>query len=83
MGKHKLIKFFLLSFIGWFVAYVLLHRYGSPRGMGPYSWQEIYDDLYVYLLMGLGGAILLTFGYYSSKYGNKKEKGKTNDKKRN
>ena len=72
MKKHKLIRFFSLSFICWFVAYVLLHRYGSPRGMGPYSWQEIYDDLHVYLLMGLGGAILVTFGYFVNKYGKNK-----------
>ena len=74
MKTHKIILFFLLSFIGWFVIFVLSHKYASPFGMGPYSWQEIYDDLHVYFLMAFGGAIGFTLCYIVKKYDNKEGK---------
>ena len=40
--------------------------------MGPFSWQEIYNDIHVYILMALGGAIFLTLKYVVDKYENKK-----------
>ena len=67
MKKQKIILFFLLSLIGWFVFFVLAHKYASPRGMGPYTWQEIYDDLQVYFLMALCGAVAFTIGYLVKK----------------
>ena len=72
MKNHNIILFFLLSFIGWFVVFVLLHRFSSSRGMGPYSWQEIYDDLHIYLLMAFGGAVFFTLCYLVDKYEKKK-----------
>ena len=73
MKKHKLIRFFLLSFIGWLVVFITGAKFGLSREMGPHNWQEIYDNVHVYLLMAFGGAIFLTLGYFVNKYG-KEEK---------
>ena len=73
MKKRIIIRFFLLSFFGWFIAFVLLYKNFEIRGKGPLSWQEIYDDLHIFFVMSCWGAILLTFGYFVNKYG-KKEK---------
>jgi hypothetical protein len=60
--------FFMLSFTGWFVLFVFLHRYFSIRGENPLSWHEIYDDLLSFLLMSFGGAIFFTCMYLIDKY---------------
>ena len=65
MKMKKLIRFFLLSFVGGFISFVLLYKNFKIKSKGPLSWQEIYDDLHVFLLISFMGAIVLTFGYLS------------------
>jgi len=73
MKKRKLIRFFLLSFIGLLVLLVLSYKNFKIKSKGPLSWQEIYNDLHVFLIMSFVYAIFMTFSYYANKYG-KKEK---------
>ena len=74
MKKQKLISFFLLSFIGCFVCFVLLYKnFTIGRNTEPLSWQEIYDKLHVFLLMSFVGAIVFTFRFFAEKYNKKKK----------
>ena len=68
MKKRIIIRFFLLSFIGCFVAFVLLYKNLEIRGKGHLSWQEIYDDLHIFFVISCWGAILFTFSYFLNKY---------------
>ena len=74
MKKRKILLFFLLSFISWFIAFVLSYNNFTIKGKGPLSWQEIYDDLHKFLVMSLFGAISFTFCYIVKKYDNKEGK---------
>ena len=71
MKKKKIILTFLFSFIGWFVGFVFLLKTGSSRGIGPLSWQKIYDDLYIILLISFFVSIVFSIGYLIIIYENK------------
>ena len=75
MKKHNVIFTFLLIFICWFIGFILLFKTGSSRGIGPLSWQEIYDDLHIFLLISFFMSIVFTFGYFAIKDENKNSKG--------
>ena len=68
MKKQKIIIFFLLSFVGEFIAFVLLYKNFRIKSKGPLTWQEIYDDLHVFLLISFLGSIIFTFSYFFNKY---------------
>jgi len=59
------------SFFCWLFIFILGAKLGLNRGMGSFTWQEIYNDLHVFLLMALFGTIVMTLGSYVNKYGKK------------
>ena len=69
--KRRIIIRFFLFFIGWFVALTLLQNNFEIRGRGPLSWQEIYDDLHIFLVVSCWSAILCTFSYFVNKHDKK------------
>ena len=74
MKRRKIILFFLLSFIGGFVALVLLYKNFTIKSKGPLSWQEIYNDLNIFLLVSFVCAIFITFRHFVKNHSNKKNK---------
>ena len=72
--KSKYILFFIASFFCSLFVFILCAKFGLSRGVGPLTWDEIYENLHKFLVASFVGAIVLTFGYFANKYGKKDEK---------
>ena len=55
------------SFLGFLSFIVLVRRLFSDRGVGPHSWQEIYDNLFFYIMVSLFFAVFVYFGVSKDK----------------
>jgi len=60
----RLLLWFILSLIGFFLLIVLTAHFFSSKGQPPQSWEEIYDDLWVYIIGSLLYAFIITIRAY-------------------
>jgi len=68
MKKYNLYLIFLLNFTGWSVVSILIAKFGLSRGIKPHSWQEIYSDIHLFLLISFFVASIFTFCSYAKRY---------------
>ena len=58
--KLNTISIFLLSFIGWFITFVLTAKFFKIREIDPLSWEEICSNLHLFLITAFLVAIIFT-----------------------
>ena len=58
--KNNTILIFLLSFIGWFIIFILTAKFFKVREVEPMSWEQIYDNLHLFMIIAFCGAIIFT-----------------------
>ena len=59
-SNKRLFLWFLFSFIGFFLFAVLTARFFASKGLPPQSWEEIYDDLWIYIFYSQIIAFIMT-----------------------
>jgi len=69
--KHRLL-IASVSFLGFLSFLIIVRKFFSDRGVGPLSWQEIYQNLFFFIMHSLFFAVFVFFGVSRGK--DKKEK---------
>ena len=62
--RNKYIITFSLSFLVCVCFFILMRKFFTSKGIGPLNWQEIYDNLFSYMVPSLIFAIIMTIRAY-------------------
>ena len=63
-NKIRLLLWFLLSFIGVFTFEVITVHFWGVKGRPPKSWEEINEDLPLYIILSVIFALIMTIRAY-------------------
>jgi len=74
MKFNRLLIIAIASFFCCIFVFILDAKYVLFRGIKPHSWQEILENLHLFILISFFVAIVFTFSIYADKYGKKEKK---------
>jgi len=63
-----------VHFFGFLTITIVARKFFTDRGVGPHSWEQIYHDLFFYIMISLFYAVVVFFGVSKGKKDTKNEK---------